>query len=457
MRGQSHSRILVVGKDARTDAIAAACAAAPSGPELFALSALRIPGLVDKCVEVRVVETLADPDDLERLCLELRPGLVVIGPEEPLAAGYVDRLDAMGIAAFGPAKDLAAIESSKAWARRLLDKYDIPGNPRYRTFDTDDSLRAYMEELGSFVVKPDGLTAGKGVKVFGEHLDTIGEAVAYAREVLASEHARVQIEERLEGEEFSLQTITDGESVLHCPLVQDHKRAYEGDTGPNTGGMGSYSCADFSLPFLTDADVLRAHTISEKVIEAIGRETGRPYKGVLYGGFIATADGVGLIEYNARFGDPEAMNVLPILDADFAELGFAVATGTLGEARWSFQPKATVCKYIVPADYPRRSEPTELGVSSAGMEAFGARWFWAACEQVGEKISMTSSRTGAFVGIGDSLAEAEAEAERAARAFEDGRPVRHRRDIGTEALVRRRVEHMERLRGPARERRTPAD
>jgi phosphoribosylamine---glycine ligase len=450
MRGQSRSRILVVGKDARTDAIAAALKASPQQPELFALSELRIPGLVDRCNDVRVARSLVDSADLERLCLELKPDLVVVGPEEPLEAGYVDRLDKMGISAFGPPKDLAAIESSKAWARRLVDKYDIPGNPQYRTFDSDISLRSYMEELGSFVVKPDGLTAGKGVKVFGEHLHTIDEAVAYAQEVLSSKHARVQVEERLEGQEFSLQTITDGESVIHCPLVQDHKRAEEGDTGPNTGGMGSYSCADFSLPFLTDADVLQAHTISEKVIEAIGRETGRPYKGVLYGGFIATADGVGLIEYNARFGDPEAMNVLSILDADFVELCFSVAEGTLGDVRWSFQPRATVCKYIVPELYPQRSEPTTLAVSSSQMEDFGARWFWAACEQVGEEISMTSSRTGAFVGIGNSLNEAEAAAEQAAQEFEQGRPVRHRRDIGTEALVRRRIEHMQELRGSSR-------
>jgi phosphoribosylamine---glycine ligase len=449
MRRHSSSRILVVGKDARTDAIAAACKASPSRPELFALSELRIPGLVDKCVDVRVVPTLVDPSDLERLCRELKPDLVIVGPEEPLEAGYVDCLDEMRIPAFGPAKDLAAIESSKSWARWLLDKYDIPGNPQYRTFDGDDSLRSYMEELGSFVVKPDGLTAGKGVKVFGEHLHTIDEAMAYALEVLNSGHTRVQIEERLEGQEFSLQTITDGESVVHCPLVQDHKRAEEGDTGPNTGGMGSYSCADFSLPFLTDADVLQAHTISEKVIEAIGLETGRPYKGVLYGGFIATADDVGLIEYNARFGDPEAMNVLPILDADFAELCFAVAEGTLGDARWSFQPRATVCKYVVPENYPEKSALTRLDISSSEMDAFGARWFWAACEQRGEEISMTSSRTGAFVGIGNSLNEAEAAAEQAAQEFEQGRPVRHRRDIGTEALVRKRIEHMQALRGDA--------
>lgn len=448
MRGHSPSRILVVGKDARTDAIAAALAASPSGHELFALSELRDPpGLLRVCEEVRR-GSLVDIPWLVAETRRLAPDLVVIGPEEPLEAGYVDALEAIGTPAFGPSSELAAIESSKSWARRLLDRHGIPGNPSYRAFETADPLAAYMEELGDFVVKPDGLTAGKGVKVFGEHLHTIDEAVAYAVEALRT-HPRVQIEERLEGEEFSLQTITDGESVIHCPLVQDHKRAFAGDRGPNTGGMGSYSCADLSLPFLSDADVLEAHTISEKVIEALRSETGRPYRGVLYGGFIATADGVRLIEYNARFGDPEAMNVLPILDADFAELCFAVAEGTLGDATWSFQPRATVCKYVVPEAYPEKSAPRSLDITAEELDRFGARWFWAACEQHGDDVLMTSSRTGAFVGIGDSLDQAEAAAEQAVQELERGRSIRHRSDIGTEPLVRKRIEHMQRLRGAA--------
>lgn len=447
MSAPSGKRILLVGKDARTDAIAAACERSPSAAELHALSGLNSPGLLKRCREVRI-GSLVDVAWMTEQTREIAPDLVVVGPEEPLEAGFVDALQELGIPAFGPARALARIESSKAWARSLLDEHGIPGNPAYRTFESDDGLRAYMEELGSFVVKPDGLTAGKGVRVFGEHLHSVDDSLAYAHEVLRS-HPRVQIEERLIGEEFSLQTITDGESVIHCPLVQDHKRAFEGDEGSNTGGMGSYSCADFSLPFLGDADVLQAHSISERVIEALRSETGAPYRGVLYGGFIATADGVRLIEYNARFGDPEAMNVLPILDADFVELCDGVAGGTLGDVGWSFRPKATVCKYVVPERYPERSERTKLGTSPERFEKDGLAWFWAACEREGEDVYMTSSRTGGFVGIGDSLAEAEAEAEAAARALERECPVRHRRDIGTEALVGRRVEHMRELRGPA--------
>lgn len=446
-------RILVVGKDARTDAIAAACRLSGSAVELFALSELLIPGLLAKCREVRI-GSLTDLDWLARETRAIAPDLVIVGPEEPLEAGYVDCCQAMGIPVFGPPRELAAIESSKSWARWLLDHHGISGNPRYRSFETTEGMRGYMEELSEFVVKPDGLTAGKGVRVLGEHMETVDEALQYSAEVLA-QHPRVQIEEKLVGEEFSLQTITDGESVIHCPLVQDHKRAYEGDRGPNTGGMGSYSCADFSLPFLTDADVLQAHTISEKVIEALGRETGQPYRGVLYGGFIATADGVRLIEYNARFGDPEAMNVIPILDTDFVELCGAVATGRLGDISWSFRHKATVCKYVVPEDYPSRSPRTKLEVGDELRQTDRLAWFWAASEQSDGDVFMTSSRTGAFVGIGDSLSEAEAEAEAAAGALKEKCPIRYRQDIGTEALVRKRIEHMEALRGSSR--RSPVD
>lgn len=455
MSRHERSRVLLVGKDARTDAIAAACEAGPSRPELFALAGLRSPGLLARCAEVRI-GSLTDVEWLAARTAEIDPDLAIVGPEEPLEAGYVDRLEEMGVPAFGPPRDLARIESSKSWARRLLDEHGIPGNPEYRAFETTDSLRAYMEELGSFVVKPDGLTAGKGVRVLGEHLDSIEAALAYAAEVLES-HPRVQIEERLEGEEFSLQTITDGVTALHCPPVQDHKRAFEGDTGPNTGGMGSYSDADHSLPFLDEGDVPAAQAINERVVEALARETGRPYRGVLYGGFMATADGVRLIEYNARFGDPEAMNVLPILDADFAELCAAAAAGRLGDVPCSFAPRATVCKYVVPREYPESSPEAErVGGSPearfelpAGLaDREDTRWYWAACEQREDGIYLTSSRSGAFVGLGDSLAEAEAAAEAAARETQaDGWPIRHRADIGAAATLRKRIEHMRSLRG----------
>ena len=450
-KARAKKRVLVIGKDARTDAIAAACLASPEQPELYALAEMRSPGLVRKCRDVFTAPTLTDPDDLSRIARTVAPDLVIIGPEEPLAAGYVDALTSLGIPSFGPTKKLARIESSKAWARQLLEDHDIAGNPDYRVFESADGLERYMEDLASFVVKPDGLTAGKGVRVFGEHFSSIEEALAYAGSVIAAD-GQVQVEQRLEGEEFSLQTVTDGESVLHCPLVQDHKRAFEGDRGPNTGGMGSYSCPDFSLPFLDPDDVSAARSINEQVIDALARETGQPYRGVLYGGFMATRDGVRLIEYNSRFGDPEALNVLPILRADFFELCLAVAHGELGRVSWSFEEKATVCKYVVPSAYPEQSTNAgEIVVPDCDGDRSALKWYWAACRENGALTSgrLTSSRSGAFVGIADSLEQAEEIAEKAASDVERSYPVRHRGDIGRAEVIDARVRHMSSLRAGA--------
>jgi phosphoribosylamine--glycine ligase len=437
-------KILLVGKDARTDAMAAACQRSPSPTELYAFAEMETPGLWAKCEDV-FTGSLTDRARRLEVARIVEPDLVLVGPEEPLASGFVDDMEELGIAAFGPTRELAAIEASKSWARGILDRHGIPGNPEYRVFESEEGLGDYMEELGSFVVKPDGLTAGKGVRVFGEHLESIEESVAYAKTALA-QGGCVLVEERLEGEEFSLQTITDGRSFLHCPLVQDHKRAHEGDRGPNTGGMGSYSCADFSLPFLRESDVAAAHTISERVVAALAEEVGRPYRGVLYGGFMATAEGIRLIEYNARFGDPEAMNVLPLLRADFVELCSAVTRGELGEVEDAFAAKASVCKYVVPESYPETvASPGKIEVRDEDFAGDDVEWFWAACEREGSEVQMTSSRSGAVVGIGDSLPDAERLAERA--ADEVGGRVRHRADIGRPEVIESRMRHMKALRG----------
>jgi len=218
------------------------------------------------------------------------------------------------------------------------------------------------------VVKADGLTGGKGVKVSGDHLNSRQEALAYCRELLEAEKGLEKntcvIEKRLDGEEFSLMTITDGRTCRHMPPVQDHKRVFNGDQGPNTGGMGSYSDADHSLPFLEKKDLLQARRMNELIIEALGAEHGHPYRGILYGGFMACAQGVKVIEFNARFGDPEALNLLTLLETDAAELFFSAAVGTLDRVPVTFARKASVCKYAVPEGYPEaavREIEIELG------------------------------------------------------------------------------------------------
>ena len=449
MKATSHRDdvVGVIGKDGRTDAIAERCALSPTRPTLWALTEVRSPGLVAKCGhdQVTVVDDICNLDHVLQWADRVQPSLVIIGPEEPLDAGVVDVLAQRGIACFGPTKSLARIESSKSWARRLVSAHGIAGNPEYRCFEAVQGLETYLRQLSEFVVKPDGLTGGKGVRVFPEHFDSFEDAVEYAQESIDHD-GKVVIEERLDGEEFSLMSITDGESVVHCPAVQDHKRADEDDTGPNTGGMGSYSCADFSLPFLSEEDIVAARRINESVVEAIRRETGEPYRGVLYGGFMATSDGVRLIEYNCRFGDPEALNVLPLLEGDFVELARAVAIGQLGRLPVHFERKATVCKYVVPSGYPSgkgAGDPVEVPPDLLDDPRVRVYWAAATLTEVGARL--TGSRALAVVGLADELREAERIAEAAAGRV--GGNVRHRRDIGKPSLVARRVEHMRQLRG----------
>lgn len=436
-----HLKVGLIGKDGRTDAIAAMCVASTLRIRLFGLAEFRIPGLVEKCESVEVVHSLTDTEAILKWARDVRPDLVIIGPEEPLEAGAVDALREIGIACFGPARALARIESSKAWTRELVEKHSIDGNPKFCVFDEPSGIESYLEDEAAFVVKPDGLTGGKGVKLYPEHFDSRDDAIGYAKEIVAG-HAKVVIEERLEGEEFSLQTITDGITFIHCPVVQDHKRAYNGDSGPNTGGMGSYSCADHSLPFLKPNEIADAKRINELVAAAIEEETGERYTGVLYGGFIATADGVKLIEYNCRFGDPEALNVLPLMQTDFVELAIAVTRHRLREVNVEFENLATVCKYVVPVDYPVAKKPgVPIKLPESAHSTPGVSVFWAACNQMNDsEVHMTGSRALAVVGAARELQEAERLAETVASDF--GPDVRHRSDIGTVELVERRVAHM---------------
>jgi phosphoribosylamine--glycine ligase len=445
MAGTSPLQIGLIGSDARTDCLAAACRASPRAGGLAALAELRNPGLVARTGDRVTVAGDVSRDTVLTWAKAARPDLVVVGPEKVLAAGAADALGEAGIPVFGPVAAAARIETSKRWARELVARHAIPGNPDYRVVRDAADLPDALGARDGFALKPDGLTGGKGVRVYPEHFATLDEAAGYAAEVIAAD-GEVIVEERFIGQEFTLQTVTDGTAALHCPAVQDHKRAHVGDTGPNTGGMGSYSCADHALPFLTPDDITRARAINEAVIEAIQSEVGQPYRGVLYGGFIATATGVGIIEFNCRFGDPEATNVLPILDADFVELALAVAAGRLDPAAVAFRPQATVCKCVVPEGYPEAPRKGDrVRVPPDVLSDPRVAVFWAGCDQVGDAIEMSGSRAIAVVGTGDSLAAAEAVAEDACAAVEG--PVRHRPDIGTDELVARRVTHMAELRG----------
>ena len=423
--------VLLVGGGGREHAIARALA--DSDCEIYACAGNRNPGIASIANDYQTLDA-TDPEAVVSYAEEIEATLAVVGPEAPLAAGVSDALEDAGVYAFGPLQADARIETDKAFQREFMAEKGIPGCPDFAVFSDVDAACEYVESYdGDVAVKPAGLTGGKGVKVTGDQVSK-DEAIEYVRE---AGHDEWVIEERLVGEEFTVQALVANGSVRPTPAVQDHKRAYEGDEGPNTGGMGSYSDAIPILPFMIDEDYKTAVEVLEATVEALP-----DYRGVLYGQFMLTAEGPKVIEFNARFGDPEAMNTLPVLETDFLDVLIAARAGeSLPDLE--FAPKATVCKYAVPEGYP--TDPTagakvQIDESSAGE----ALLFYASVDAREDGIYTTTSRSFAVVGVADTITDAEAIAEEAlAVAGEEGLHMRH--DIGTRELIQQRINHVAEL------------
>ena len=437
-------KVLVVGGGGREAAIVEALRR--SGADVFAAMANQNPGIRRAAKDVLI----GDVNDLPRIVAWARASgtdLAVIGPEAPLEKGIADALEAAGVPTVGPSKAAAQLETNKEFTRQLMKEEGIPGLPQYWAFDSYGPFSEFVLDADlEFVIKPLGLTGGKGVQVWGDHFSSKEGALAYGQEILSKKiggAARFLVEEKLVGEEFSLQALCDGRRLVPCPLAQDHKRAYEGDKGPNTGGMGSYSDADHLLPFVSRVEYEQALDTMRRTVDAM-RSRGTPFKGVLYGGFMATKDGPKLLEYNVRFADPESMNILPILEDDFYDLCVRMASGGL-PLKARFARKATVAKYVVPPGYGTKPKAGEqLKVDEDGIRGTGARLYYAAVDQKDGKILTTTSRSLAVVGIADDLGTAEAMSEEAL-AFVSG-SFYARRDIGKPEVVARKVERMKALR-----------
>ena len=433
--------VLLLGSGAREHAISRALDRSSQNPTISCLASNNNPG-IQKISEFFEVGNINDPETVTSFAQQCSADLAIIGPEAPLESGVADALWSAGIPTVGPKKAHAQIETSKGFTRDLLAKYNIPGGPRYRRFDSLDGVTEFLEELGdNYVVKYDGLMGGKGVKVSGDHLHSHDEALDYCKQ-LVDRGGTFVVEEKLIGEEFSLMSFCDGEHLAHMPSVQDHKRAYEGDKGPNTGGMGSYSDTDHSLPFISAEDIIEAQKINEATAHALRDEFNEGYKGVLYGGFIATAEGVKLIEYNARLGDPEAMNVLPLLESDFVDICSGIVEGNLHQKDISFRNQATVCKYAVPEGYPDspvKGEPIDVSAITDTSQLY-----YASVDVKNGQLTEAGSRTVAYVGLADTLDEAEAKAE--TEISKVSGPLFHRADIGTAQLIQLRINHLKSIR-----------
>lgn len=434
--------ILIIGSGAREHAIAKALNRSPKKPDIYCYATSNNPG-IEILTQDYCVGNISEAEKILQVAKKWQIDFAIIGPEAPLEKALADVLWDNGIPVIGPKQKLAQIETSKAFTRDLLTKYQIPGSPLYGVFNDLLEAKRFLEGLGedNYVVKANGLMGGKGVKVGGVHLHSFEEAYQFCKEILANRQS-VVIEQKLIGEEFSLLCFCDGHTLVHFPAIQDHKRAFINDEGPNTGGMGSYSDTDHKLPFLTDQDIEDAKKINQAMVDALNKEFGEKYIGILYGSFMATKDGVSLIEFNARFGDPEAMNALSLLESDFVDICQAMVTGKLSSDLVRFAKLATVCKYAVPLGYP--DDPLKNVEIDVTAIQHPENLYLAAVDVRDGKLYATGSRTVAVVGMAKTIAEAEKIAESEIQRVKG--PLFHREDIGTDALVNKRVKHMQELR-----------
>ena len=371
--------------------------------------------------------------------------IAMVSADEPLEAGVVDALHAQGTAAVGPTRAGAEIEWNKVFARELLADIAPEAVPAMHVVRNAAEVRAAIASFGErpVAVKPSGLTGGKGVKVMGPHLGSHADAEAYALELLerGGAGAEVLIEERIEGAEFTIQAISDGRTVFFPPSTYDFPYRFDGDEGPGTGGMGSLSLTSPTLPFMTGADYARACSIIESVIERLGEE-GRHFTGVMNSGFFATRDGVRVIEFNARFGDPECMNIMSLFDGSWPEVMRSLAGGTLAAPDIALRDEASLVLYLVSPDYALRpGAPIDFAMDVERIRAGGCEVYFSSAVQTGPGAYRTvgTSRAVALAGTDPSL---EAARSRVAGAAASVAGLEWRADIGRES-------YLQGLRGPA--------
>lgn len=408
-------KVLVIGGGGREHAIVDALARSPRVGKIYCAPGNAGIARQAECVAIRETEV----EKLRDFAALRGVGLTIVGPEAALAAGVADAFRAAGLRIFGPTKAAARIESSKEFAKKLMVKYGIP-TAAYETFADYAEALAYVGSRPlPVVLKYDGLAAGKGVVV----ARTLSEAEAALRDMLLDDRfgrGKVVVEEFLTGPEFSFMCFVSGRKVFPMVLAQDHKRAFDGDEGPNTGGMGAYS----PLPFITKEDEAYAlERIMQRAADAMVDE-GCPFTGVLYGGLMKTPDGIKVIEFNARFGDPETEVVLPRMKTDLAEVCCAVADGR--DVRIEWDDRAALGIVLASKGYPGAYEK---GWEIAGLDEVAGAVYHMGTKADGERILTAGGRVLFVVGRGATLAEARRRALASVGKIGCGN-LFHRSDIG---------------------------
>lgn len=417
-------KVLIIGRGGREHAICRKVSESPKVEKVYA--APGNDGMIDVAELVAIEET--NSAQLIQFAKEEGIGLTIIGPEVPLLEGLADKFEVSGLKVFGPRKAAAEIEGSKSFAKELMEKYQIP-TADYAVFTSFEEARQYVEEKGApIVIKADGLAAGKGVTVAltkEEALASLEDMLLGAKFGAAS--SRVVIEEFLSGEEFSLMALVKGEVVIPLEIAQDHKRAFDGDQGPNTGGMGAYS----PVPQISDYIVKTAvETVLKPAAKAMVQE-GRSFCGILYAGLIATSAGPKVIEFNARFGDPETQVILPRLSSDLVEVILELLDGGIPVLEWDSQSMVGVV--VASKGYP---EEYKKGAVLNGLTAFdkNAYTFHAGTRKNAAGEFITNGGRVLLVGAkAENLAEAQKKVyvELEKLTCDD---VFYRKDIGSKAI-----------------------
>ena len=418
-------KVCVIGNGGREHALAWRLSISPSVTKVYA-----IPGsaAMSDCAELVGIDW-QQSDHLISFLKDNQVDLVVVGPEAPLVAGLADTLNKAGIPVFGPSKAAAQLEGSKVFAKDLMKKYNIP-TAAYGVFHKVDEAKEFISQTGApIVVKADGLAAGKGVVV----AMTIEEANSAVEDMLSGNRfgeagSTVVIEEFMEGEEASLLAFVDGKTVVPMIASQDHKRIFDGDKGPNTGGMGTYVPA----PVLTDA--LRDEamkTILEPMVAAMENE-GMPYVGCLYAGLMITPQGPKVVEFNARFGDPETQVVLPLLDSDLGQIMMACATGTLTADMVKWKDSSAACVILASEGYPETSSKGDV-IHGDIKQHDTTIVFHSGTKLIGDEYVTNGGRVLGVVGLGKDLRTA---LDRAYGRIEhiDFEGMQYRTDIGAKAF-----------------------
>lgn len=420
-------RILVVGGGGREHAIVWALKKSEKVKDIYCAPGNAGIAQLAECVPIPV----SDFDELIRFAKDASVDLVFVGPDDPLADGIVDAFEAAGIQAYGPRKNAAEIEGSKIFMKNLLRKYEIP-TAKYETFTDYETASAYLREQSApIVIKADGLAAGKGVTVAA----TLEEAEHALRDMMVDKvfgqaGSQIVIEECLVGQEMSILAFVDGETVRAMVPAQDHKPIFDGDKGPNTGGMGTYT----PLPHIDQAIIEESiQNIIIPTAKAMVSE-GRPFRGVLFAGLMITKDGPKTIEFNARMGDPETQVVLPRLQTDLIDIVLASMNGNLDQLDIQWSDEAAVCVVVASEGYPASYPKGRVITGLAEAEAQGALIFHAGTAEKDGQFVTNGGRVLGIVGRGRDIAEARARAYEAVSVI-DFEGKQNRTDIAAKALV----------------------